>query len=204
MITVGRSGKEQNLLMTPSQLATKGVSYFQIDRGGDITYHGPGQIVGYPILDLNQHRRDVGWYMRSLEEVIMRFLAQFSVVSTRRDGRTGVWTGSGQGDNLPTRKIASVGVRISRWCTMHGFSVNVLDCHEGFSLINPCGFTDIEVTSIEEERKRVGLSLPYPREQMVSNLFSAISQRFVEVFNYKDVCLEESVCSAPHQKSSPL
>lgn len=152
VITVGKSGKSDNILLSTEELKQKNVSLFEIERGGDVTYHGLGQIVGYPILNLNHYKRDVGWYLRKLEEIIIESLREFDIDAVRFPDRTGVWTRhTDDGRFLAERKIASIGVRLSRWCTMHGFSLNVMNCSEGFALINPCGFTDIRVTSIEEE-----------------------------------------------------
>ena len=148
-ITVGRSGKIENLLVDRATLIERGVDFFAVERGGDVTYHGPGQLVCYPILDLNRHRRDVHWYMRSLEEVIIRVLAHYGVQGHRSLGRTGVWTGNQQNDTEDVlEKIASIGVRISRWCSLHGFSLNVADVSDGFSMINPCGYQDVRVSSL--------------------------------------------------------
>ena len=150
VITYGKSSDRNNILLSKAELATRGVQVHEIERGGDVTYHGPGQLVGYPILDLRTRRRDVGWYMRSLEDVIVQTLQQFGIDGVTEDGRTGVWTRPSDFDKtLKLQKIASIGVRLSRWCTLHGFSLNVFDCRDGFSLINPCGFKDIETSSIE-------------------------------------------------------
>lgn len=179
VITIGTSGKRENILVSDEDLADRGVSLFKVERGGDVTYHGPGQLVAYPILDLSTKRRDVHWYMRSLEEVIIRTLAPFEIRGARFPGRTGVWVQrSTEGDshnNLPTpHKIAAIGVRISRWCTLHGVSLNVDDCRVGFSLINPCGFTDIGVTSIRQE---IGT---LPKLEEVNSIFE---RQFLEVFD---------------------
>lgn len=165
VITIGKSGGKTNILADRAELERRGIEVFEVERGGDVTYHGPGQIVAYPILNLNQHKRDVHWYMRQLEEVVLRTLQQFEIKGLRIAGKTGVWTqptgnaidfaakfGRAQVvDASHPRKIASLGVRISRWCTMHGLALNVRDCREGFALINPCGFTNIEMSSIEQE-----------------------------------------------------
>jgi len=147
VITMGKSAKKENILCSSEELAAKGVEVFEIERGGDVTYHGPGQLVGYPILDLNRHRRDVHWYMRGLEEVLINALAKFDINGRRLDGKTGVWVR----DNGDSRymKIASMGVRLSRWVTLHGFALNVGDCSFGFNLINTCGFRSDEMTWME-------------------------------------------------------
>lgn len=181
-ITIGRSGSTKNVLASPEELMRRGVSLFEIERGGDVTFHGPGQLVAYPILDLSQKRRDVGWYMRTLERVIIQTLDSFGVQGEQIPGRTGVWTPNAKNaiDSAvlaasPRRKIASIGVRISRWCTLHGLSLNVEDCRSGFQLINPCGFTDIAVTSIEQEISRK-VPLPSVEGKLVEN--------FLELFDY--------------------
>lgn len=152
VITAGTSAHEQNILMPREELRKRGVRVFDIERGGDVTYHGPGQVVGYPIMDLHRHKTDVHWYMRSLEQVIIQTLQEFGIDGTRVDGKTGVWIEQ-QGSSLPfsALKIASMGVRLSRWTTMHGFALNVKDCSGGFSLINPCGFNSMEITWMERE-----------------------------------------------------
>lgn len=148
VITIGRSAKKsateyQNLLVDRGELQRAGIEIFEIERGGDITYHGPGQLVGYPVLNLSSRRKDVGWYMRSLEEIIIQTMRDFGLNGIRISGRTGVWVSE-------TLKIASIGIRISRWCTMHGFSLNLFDQSAGFSYINPCGFSAVKMTSFEE------------------------------------------------------
>ncbi len=156
-ITVGRSASLQNVLFSAAELRRRGVALFEVERGGDVTYHGPGQVVLYPILNLTHYRRDVGWYLRTLEEIGRRALAQVGVEGLRYEGRTGIWTSvpdhviESERTACRAKKIASIGVRLSRWCTMHGMALNVDDCRAGFSLVNPCGFTDIETTSVAQE-----------------------------------------------------
>lgn len=156
VITFGRSARAENLLVTREQLAEQGIDVFEVERGGDITYHGPGQLVAYPILDLKLRKRDVGWYMRQLEEVVLRSLLDFGVTGRRVPGKTGVWIPQ-PNEREPKKKIASLGVRISRWCTMHGIAVNVSDrdqaltLQNGFALIHPCGFSDVSMSSVAQE-----------------------------------------------------
>src|SRR5262249_32161212 len=121
VITLGRNGKRANLLATASVLRQKGVEYFETSRGGGVTYHGPGQIVGYPVLNLGSIRRDVVWYVRQLEEVMIRASRAFGIAGRREEGKTGVWAGEGS----PGEKLAAIGVHISRWVTSHGFAYNV-------------------------------------------------------------------------------
>lgn len=148
-ITIGKHGKQENLLFQESFLKEKGVSLFQIDRGGDITYHGPGQLVGYPIFDLESYNIGLRQYISNVEEIIIRLLQSYNIQSERLDGAAGVWIDT----TIPskTRKIAAIGVRSSRFVTMHGFALNVNTDLSFFSLINPCGFIDKGVTSMEKE-----------------------------------------------------
>ena len=133
VVTMGRNGHAENLLAQPEVLARSGISFYETDRGGDVTYHGPGQIVGYPILDLREWKRDVHAYVRAIEQVIIDTLAGFGIESDREAGATGVWTEQG--------KIAAIGVHISRWVTSHGFALNVDTDLNYFRYIVPCGLT---------------------------------------------------------------
>jgi lipoyl(octanoyl) transferase len=139
--TIGKSGDENHLLASQSELAQGGVEVFQIDRGGDITYHGPGQIVGYPIIDLQEYRTDLHWYLRNLEEVIIRAIREHGIEGGREEGMTGVW--------VKGEKIAAIGVKVSRWITMHGFALNVNTDLAKFGRIIPCGIFHKGVTSME-------------------------------------------------------
>jgi len=143
VVTRGRNASASTLLATPELLATKGVDVVETDRGGDITYHGPGQLVGYPILRLETARRDIRRYVTDIEEIIIRALADFSIEGYRDKVHRGVWTRH--------RKIASVGIRISRWVTCHGFALNVGTDLSFFSLLVPCGIKDCRMTSMEVE-----------------------------------------------------
>jgi len=140
--TIGKGGDENHLLATESELAEGGVDVFQIDRGGDITYHGPGQIVGYPIIDLQDYRTDLHWYLRCLEEVIIRAIRGYGLEGKREEGMTGVWVGG--------EKVAAIGVKVSRWITMHGFALNVNTDLTKFGRIIPCGIFHKGVTSMEQ------------------------------------------------------
>ncbi|MBS1771763.1 MAG: lipoyl(octanoyl) transferase LipB [Bacteroidetes bacterium] len=147
--TLGKSGHMENLLVNDSRLKELNVSFYKTNRGGDITYHGPGQIVGYPILDLEQFYTDLGKYMRNLEEVIIRTLAHFDIKGDRLPGSTGVWLDPE--NPLKARKICAMGVRSSRWITMHGFALNVNTDINYFNYIVPCGISDKKVTSMQQE-----------------------------------------------------
>ena len=146
--TLGKSGDISNLLLSEKQLESKGATFYKINRGGDITYHGPGQIVGYPILDLENFFTDIHKYLRFLEEVIILTLADYNIIGTRSEGETGVWLGVG----TPfARKICAMGVRASRWVTMHGFALNVNADLGYFDNIIPCGIKGKAVTSLHAE-----------------------------------------------------
>jgi lipoic acid synthetase len=143
VITLGRRGGEGNILVPKERLVGLGIEVHRVERGGDVTYHGPGQLVGYPILDLRQHRTDVGWYMQSLEEVLIRALADFDIAARRVPGKIGVW--------LDERsKIGALGVRIEDWITYHGFALNVAEDLTHSQLIVPCGLANVEVASMEK------------------------------------------------------
>lgn len=146
--TLGKSGKPENLLLDEAGLKEKNASYYKINRGGDITYHGPGQLVGYPILDLDNFFTDIHLYLRTLEEAVIRTLADYGIKAGRYEGYTGVWLDA---DNERARKICAMGVRCSRWVTMHGLAFNVTTDLSYFKNIVPCGIDDKDVTSMEKE-----------------------------------------------------
>lgn len=147
--TLGKSGHEENLLVDDNQLQDMHATFYKINRGGDITYHGPGQIVGYPLLDLDQFFTDIHKYLRYLEEVIILMLAEYGIKGERYPGYTGVWLDAN--DPVKARKICAMGVRTSRWVTMHGWALNVNSDLSYFSKIVPCGIDDKAVTSMEKE-----------------------------------------------------
>jgi lipoyl(octanoyl) transferase len=148
VITLGvkTRGKPTNIIASPGELKRQGVEVFETGRGGDVTYHGPGQLVGYPIFDLSPHRRDVHRYVRDLEEALIRAVATFGIEAGRVNGLTGVWVGPAGREE----KLAAIGVRISRWITSHGFALNVAPDLRHFQLIVPCGIADRGVTSMEQ------------------------------------------------------
>lgn len=150
--TLGKSGNIHNVLLTKEEMGEKGIQFFHTNRGGDITFHGDQQIVGYPILDLERFKTDIGWYLRNLEEVIILALSNYSIIAGRSPGETGVWIDPG----IPgkERKICAMGVRTSRWITMHGFALNVNTDLTYFNHIIPCGIQNKQVTSIERELGR--------------------------------------------------
>ena len=165
VITLGRGGDETNLLAAPSHLAAEGVRFYETTRGGDITYHGPGQIVGYPILHLGEGKRDVRKYVTSLEEVLIRTVAEYGITAQRVEGKRGIWVGND--------KIAAIGVRIARWVTSHGWALNVSTNLDHFRLITPCGLAGTGVTSIERETGR-RVAIDEVRDVLAAN--------FAEVF----------------------
>ncbi len=150
--TLGKSGDEHNMLLDLIQLQAKNASFVRSNRGGDITYHGPGQVVGYPIFDLANFNLGLKQYIFRIEEAIIRTLAGYDIISTRLEGSTGVWLDV---DTLTCRKICAIGVRSSHFVTMHGFALNVNTQLEYFNYINPCGFIDKGVTSMEKELGRI-------------------------------------------------
>lgn len=172
VFTLGKSGAMENLLVNNTYLQEKGISFFKTNRGGDITFHGPGQIVGYPILDLELLKPDIVLYMRNLEEVIIKTLAEYGIQGERSEGETGVWIDTA----IPhkARKICAMGVRTSRWVTMHGFALNVNTDLSYFELIIPCGIHNKQVTSMQKE---LGYEVPIQdvEEKIVrhaSNIFN--------------------------------
>lgn len=164
--TLGRNAKPENLLISPEWLKKIGAASYQTDRGGDVTYHGPGQLVGYPVLDLTAHRRDIAWYMRSLEEVFILVAADFGIPARRIAGLTGAW--------VRDEKLVAMGVHISRWVTSHGFAFNVNTDLRYFRWIVPCGIRDKGVTSLEK-------LLGHPIE--MQPVIDRVVKRWGEVFN---------------------
>jgi lipoyl(octanoyl) transferase len=168
--TLGKSGKIENVLINEEMRSMKGIEFFRTNRGGDITFHGPGQIVGYPILDLEKFYTDIGKYLRNIEEVIILTLAEYGIKGDRSPGETGVWIDPAI--KGMERKICAIGVRSSRWITMHGFALNVNTDLDYFNFIVPCGITDKQVTSLEEE---LGYSLDFEEvKEKVKNNFSKV------------------------------
>jgi lipoyl(octanoyl) transferase len=172
--TLGKSGKLSNLLFSEAERKEKNIEFFHINRGGDITFHGPGQVVGYPILDLEKMQPDLGWYLRSLEEVIILTLADYGITGGRSKGETGVWLDA----DIPgkERKICALGIKCSRWITMHGFAFNVNTDISYFEGIVPCGIENKQVTSLKKELAAV-VSLAEVKE--------LIKKHFEQVFGCK-------------------
>ena len=152
VFTLGKNGNRSNVLVSDEQLKILGIEYYHINRGGDITYHGLQQVVGYPIIDLDKFKPDLGWYLRSLEEVIIQVLAEYGLKGERSAGETGVWLDPQ--DPFVARKICAMGIKCSRWITMHGFALNVNTDLSHFEFIVPCGIQGKTVTSLEKELGR--------------------------------------------------
>ena len=176
VFTLGKSGNEKNLLLTSAQLSEKKTDYYKINRGGDITYHGPGQIVAYPILDLDHFFTDIHKYLRLLEETIILTLKEYGLESGRIKGETGVWIDAD--NNLKARKICAMGVRCSRWVTMHGWGFNVNSDLNYFNNIIPCGIKDKEVTSLNKELGRQ-IDMIEIKEKLKCNFLKLFEADFV-------------------------
>ena len=167
VITLGRSSKAQHLVATPDMLADRGVELFEAERGGDVTFHGPGQLVGYPIINLRGHKQDLHWYLRQVEAVLIRALEGIGIPAERSEGRTGVWTGG--------RKIASIGVHARDWVTWHGFALNVSNDLSYFDLIVPCGLSGVTMTSVQRELGTVAPSFSAVAETVVASFGTVFS-----------------------------
>ncbi|GAB5401337.1 MAG: lipoyl(octanoyl) transferase LipB [Aureisphaera sp.] len=177
VFTLGKSGDFDNLLISESRLKEINASFYKINRGGDITYHGPGQIVGYPILDLENFFTDIHKYLRLLEEMIIRTLAEYGIKAERSDGETGVWLDVG----TPfARKICAMGVRASRWVTMHGFAFNVNADLGYFDYMIPCGIKDKAVTSLNVELGKTEVSMTEVQEKLMKHFSELFEARLLE------------------------
>lgn len=170
--TLGKSGNMENVLLSEQELEEKGIEFFKTNRGGDITFHGLQQLVGYPILDLEKMNTDIGWYLRNVEETVIKTIAEFGLKGERSAGETGVWIEPETKGK--ERKICAIGVRCSRWITMHGFALNVNTDLNYFNYIVPCGIQNKQVTSVEKE-------LGHPVD--MDTLKRIYIQKFEEVFN---------------------
>lgn len=173
VITLGKHAKESNILLNEEELARKGISIHRIERGGDVTYHGIGQLVVYPIIDLENHHIGVKDYVNMLEEVVIRTISRFGIRGERVNGASGIWIGAGS-DN--ERKICAVGVKCSRFITMHGIALNVNTDLDGFSMINPCGFKDKGVTSMSKELNKT-LDISVVKGYLADNFKDLLSEK---------------------------
>ena len=185
VLTLGKSGDSNNVLVNPSRLAELGVDYFPINRGGDITYHGPGQLVAYPILDLDQFFTDIHKYLRTLEEAIIMTCIDFGINAGRIEGLTGVWVDVEKG--MGARKICAFGVKSSRWVTMHGLALNVDSDLNFFDLIVPCGISDRGVTSISKEVGRK-VTLEEVKPKLKDHLQRLFEWHYTAGLESPDVC----------------
>lgn len=180
VVTLGRSSKQKNLVSSPDFLASRGVELFEVERGGDVTFHGPGQLVGYPIFDLKRHKQDLHWYLRSVEEALIRTLGEYGIPGERSTGYTGVWTEG--------RKIASIGVHARDWVTWHGFALNVTTDLSYFDFIVPCGIVGVEMTSIEKETGS-------PQE--LDTVSDVVASKFADVFDLVPVEVSRASLAVP-------
>ncbi len=184
VITLGRGTRASSLPIPIAELRRRGVPVYEVERGGDVTYHGLGQLVGYPILDLRQHREDLHWYLRQLEAGLISALGRLGVKAERRTGLTGVWT-RGRGR---WRKIASIGIHVRQWVTFHGFALNVNTNLSPFDLIVPCGIPDVEMTSVARELSRANAAALWDesRREVIAAFSEALDFREVEIANFGD------------------
>lgn len=189
VVTLGRSSKQKNMISSPDFLAAKGVELFEVERGGDVTFHGPGQLVGYPIIDLKRHKQDLHWFLRSVEEAIIRTLSRYRIPGERNTGYTGVWTKG--------RKIASIGVHARDWVTWHGFALNVTTNLSYFDLIVPCGIDGVEMTSVAREIALRGDTA----WASVESVGEDAAAEFGRVFDLTPVSVERSSLIAQQQES---
>jgi lipoate-protein ligase B len=176
VLTLGKSGKKENVLIPPRTLEARGIQYYEIERGGDITYHGPGQLVGYPIMNIKHGLAGIRPYIEHLEMIIIKTLKEFGITGLHRDGMVGVWTTAG--------KICSIGVAVKRWVSFHGFALNISTDLSYFNLINPCGMSQVTMTSMQQILQK---------EVLVADVKQCVLDHFGRVFNrtMETVCLEK-------------
>ena len=179
VVTLGRSAKEGHLIVPRAALAARGVEVHEVERGGDVTFHGPGQLVGYPIIDLRRHKQDLHWYLRQLEEALIRAVAEYGIVGERNPRYTGVWTGG--------RKLASIGVHARDWVTWHGFALNVTTDLSFFDLIVPCGIQAVTMTSVEQEIETEAPTL--------GDMARSVAGAFADVFALEPLNIEAEALS---------
>lgn len=188
VVTMGRASKANNLLGSPDMLEMNGIDLYEVERGGDITFHGPGQIVGYPIIDLKRHKQDLHWYLRQVEQALIDALAHYQISAERNEGYTGVWTDG--------KKIASIGVHARDWVTWHGFALNVNTDLSYFKFIVPCGIAGVEMTSIEAETGN-----PAQMPLVEQSIVSAFGRVFdLQPRRISDLADSRPVLSVPQQK----
>jgi lipoate-protein ligase B len=171
VITLGRGTRASSMPLPRVELERRGVEVFEVERGGDVTFHGPGQLVGYPIFDLRQHREDLHWYLRQLEAGLIGALGRLGISAVTRPGLTGVWTSG--------RKIASIGIHVKQWVTFHGFALNVINDLSYFDLIVPCGIKDVTMTSVSRELGRSDLAALWENTRL------AVVQQLAHQFDFQ-------------------
>jgi lipoyl(octanoyl) transferase len=179
VVTLGRRTRPTSLPIPADQLRRRGVEVHEVERGGDVTFHGPGQLVGYPILDLRNHRPDLHWYLRSLEDVLIQALGRLGIEADRNPGLTGVWTAG--------RKIASIGIHVKQWVTLHGFALNVTTDLDPFDLIVPCGIKQVVMTSVASELLRGDADV------LASEVRAGVVEAFCGVFGCEAVASRDPV-----------
>jgi lipoate-protein ligase B len=187
VVTLGRGWKSSSLPVEPDALRARGIEVHEIERGGDVTYHGPGQLVGYPIFDLQQHRTDLHWYLRQLEEALIVALGDLGIPAERNAGYTGVWTAG--------RKIASIGIHVRQWVTWHGFALNVTTDLSAFDLIVPCGIQDVVMTSVVKQLADRGRTMEDGED--MARTREAVVAAFARVFQFARVDREGGVRVGP-------
>ncbi len=192
VVTLGRSAKARNLVSSADFLASKGVELFEVERGGDVTFHGPGQLVGYPIIDLKRHRLDLHWYLRQVEEALIRSLAAYFIPAERNVGFTGVWTKG--------RKIASIGIHIRDWVTWHGFALNVATDLSYFDLIIPCGIDGVTMTSIQREIENQDSQSPLATVEGAGEI---AARSFAEMFGLEPVVVNAAAIAPSSYPLNP-
>lgn len=185
VVTLGRGSQASSLPTGAAELARRGLEVVEVERGGDVTWHGPGQLVGYPILDLSGHRQDLHWYLRQLEELLIQGLAALGLAGERQGGRTGVWTGG--------RKIASIGVHVRQWITFHGFALNVHPDLRAFDQIVACGIAGVEMTSVERELVLTGRARGQGRERLWDAAREAVILSSARVFDREAVTADPAL-----------
>jgi lipoyl(octanoyl) transferase len=179
VVTLGRTAKEAHIVSSPERLRARGVEVHEVERGGDVTFHGPGQLVGYPIVDLKRHRQDLHWYLRQVEEALIVALADVGIDAERHSGYTGVWTYG--------RKIASIGVHARDWVTWHGFALNVTTDLSYFDLIVPCGIPHVQMTSVARE---------LGHEMTIGRMSDVVSRAFGQVFDLEPRAISRELLEA--------
>jgi lipoyl(octanoyl) transferase len=200
VVTLGRGTKPGHLMASEAQLRARGVELFEVERGGDVTFHGPGQLVGYPIIDLKSHRQDLHWYLRQVEEAIIQAMAAVGLPCVRNAGLTGVWTaGVHASEGARLRKIASIGVHARDWVTWHGFALNVTTDLSYFDLMVPCGISDVTMTTVQKE---LGANFP-GSEGIAGEVERAFASLFgPETVRQSKTWLETHLAVAAHSAAS--